>query len=368
MKNKVADRLSKPDLTKSQKNAVDFFNSVHQSFKKSEQAASDTSQHFYWIGDYPVCLRFAGSALVRLITPALEHLQCQPVSDPALTICIWESDQSGLEKPPAPPWSWDDYIVRGEVHGYNDDRIHTAFHVNTLSMLDANLNIGIYWVRDVSGLPYYESGSPLLRVLHWWMRKHGRQLIHAASVGTKEGGVLLAGKGGSGKSTTALFSFNSDLLYCADDYCLVAAHPKPYVYSVFSSGKVDSKDLERFPFLKPALSNVDHLSLQKALYFLYKHFPEKISTGFPIRAILLPRVTGSLETKLKKIPSSAGLLALAPSTIFQLPGAGNEAFKMLSELVKKTPSYILEAGTDLAQVSSAIFDLLSEINSRHISR
>ncbi len=359
MKNKVADRSTKPNAMEAPKGAANFFEAVHQTFKRSEQVAGSIHR-FYSIGDYPVCLRFAGSALVPLITPALEHLAIPPSTEPALTICIWESDSSGLDTPPAPPWSWNDYIVRGEVHGYNDDRIHTAFHVNTLSMLDANLDLGIYWVRSECQLPYYESGSPLLRILHWWMRRHGRQLIHAAAVGSAKGGVLLAGKGGSGKSTTALASINSDLLYSGDDYCLVTADPEPYVYSVYSSGKVNAEDIERFPFLKPALSNADHLDTQKALYFFYKHFPGRISTRFPIRAILLPRVTGSPDTRLKKIPSSAGLLALAPSTIFQLPGAGDGAFRILADIVKKTPTYILEVGTNLSRISDTILKLLSE--------
>ncbi|HSE41916.1 MAG TPA: serine kinase, partial [Acidobacteriota bacterium] len=152
------------------KTAIKFFDSAYQSFQRSEQIAGDTIEHFYKIADYVVCLRFAGSTLVPLITPALEHLKV-PSSDAALTICIWESEASSLQMPPAPPWSWSDYIVRGEVNGYNDDPIYTAFHVNSLNMLDGDRNLAIYWVRDASQLPYYETGSPLLRILHWWMRK-----------------------------------------------------------------------------------------------------------------------------------------------------------------------------------------------------
>lgn len=359
---KTVDQLSKPDASDSQEDngPIAFFKEVYQAFERAEQVAVNSADRFYTIGGYVIRLRFAGPALVSLITPALEHLASPPSPVPALTICLWDSDSTGTDMPPPPPWSWNDYITRGEVQGYNDGRIHTAFHVNALSMMDAKLDLALCWVRDAGQLPYYESGSPLLRILHWWMHRHRLQLIHAGAVGTAEGGVLLVGKGGSGKSTTALACLDSELLYAGDDYCLITANPKAYVYSVYNSGKVDAKDTGRFSLLTPALSNSDRLSTEKALYFLYRHFPGKISAGFPIRAILLPRVTGILETRLKKVSSSLGLLALAPSTIFQLPGAGHQAFEILSKVAKQMPSYILEVGTDLSGIPDAISNLLSD--------
>jgi hypothetical protein len=247
------------------------------------------------------------------------------------------------------------------VDRYNDDRIQTAFHASTLSMLDMEQNLGVYWVRDADYLTYTESGSPLLRIFHWWMRCHGSQLVHAGAVGTPEGGVLLVGKGGSGKSTTCLRCLDSALLYLGDDYCLISTDPFPYAHSLYNSGKVDAQDISRFTFLKSALSNADRLDREKALYFLSAHFSEKISNGFPLRAVLLPRVTGLPDTNIRKLSASASLLASAPSTIFQLPGAGQQAFKVLGDLVRQVPSYALEVGTDLSQIPHAILSLLSEV-------
>jgi hypothetical protein len=340
---------------------IGFFQAVQQTFERAERAAEDPIDRFYTIAGHVVRLRFAGSVLVPLITPALEHLAMRASSAPALTICLWDSDSTGLEKPPRPPWSWDECVARGEVHRYNDDRIQTAFHASTLSMLDMKLNLGIYWVRDANHLTYTESGSPLLRIFHWWMRNHGSQLVHAGAVGTAEGGALLIGKGGSGKSTTCLLCLDSALLYLGDDYCLISTDPLPYAHSLYSSGKVDAQDISRFTFLKSGLSNADRLDSEKALYFLSASFPEKISNGFPLRAILLPRVSGLPETKLKKVSASASLLASAPSTIFQLPGAGHQAFRVLGDLVRQVPSYILEVGTDLSQIPGTILNLLSEL-------
>ncbi|MFQ5500547.1 MAG: serine kinase, partial [Candidatus Zixiibacteriota bacterium] len=114
------------------------------------------------------------------------------------------------------------------------------------------------------------------------------------------------------------------------------------------------------PHLVPKVSNLDRLPREKALIFLKDHFPDKLAHGFHVRAILMPRITGLPETRLAKSSPAAGLRALAPSTIFQLPGARDDDFQNLIGLVKQVPSHVLELGTDLRRIPDVISDLLSE--------
>lgn len=339
-------------------NQADYFEAVYQAFQEAEQATG-FADHFYVIGGYTIRLRFAGSALVSRITPALEHLATEPSSTPALTVCLWDSATTNRPLPP-PSWSTNPDIIHGEVRGYVDDHIHISHQLgsNILNMLDSRLNLAIFWLSDAHQLPYWESGSPIRTILHWWLSNQGLQLVHAAAVGAPEGGVLLAGKGGSGKSTTALTCLKSELDYVSDDYCLVDADSQPYVYSLYNSAKVNADNIHRIPHLESAVSNKEHLELEKALMFLYQHCPEKITTGFPIRAVLLPRVTGHTETTFTPAAPAAGLRALAPTTLFQLPGVSRRAFQTMATLVKKIPCYHLELGTDTSKIPGVISTLL----------
>ena len=117
----------------------------------------------------------------------------------------------------------------------------------------------------------------------------------------------------------------------------------------------------RFPQLGPALSNRDRLGSEKALYFLHDLMPESLSTGFALRAILLPRVTGRSETRATPVAPAAGLRALAPSTIFQSPGAGAQDFQRLSALVQAVPSFDLALGTQLEAIPDAIMTVLAGV-------
>jgi len=91
--------------------------------------------------------------------------------------------------------------------------------------------------------------------------------------------------------------------------------------------------------------------------FLHRHFPQKIVSGFPIRAILTLTVTGKLQTDSKPCNPGAPLKALAPSSLFQLAGAGQNTLRLIAQLVKQIPCYALELETDRAGILSAISSL-----------
>jgi hypothetical protein len=338
----------------------DFFEAARQSYWQAEKAAGGPVERFYTIGRHIIRLCFAGPALVPLLTPALEHLTAEPEPTPSLTILLWDSASTRTSMPP-PAWSTDDYVARGEIRGYNDDRLHTSFQMDSgvLNMFDARLDLAIFWARDAQLLPSYQSGAPLLMILHWWARRRGCQLIHAAAVGTSKGGVMLAGKGGSGKSTTAAACLNSGLLYAGDDYCLLEMNDVPHAYSLYSSAKLGAESVRRLPHLEPAIHNTGRSVAEKALIFVHRIYPEAVTRGFPVRAVLLPEVTGRGETVLSPASPMLGLMALAPSTIFQLSGAGRCAFEILAALVKRVPCCHLEIGNDLHRIPEVIRDLLS---------
>jgi len=187
-----------------------------------------------------------------------------------------------------------------------------------------------------------------------------QQPIHAGAVGRPDGGVLIAGRNGSGKSTSTLACLHSDLRFAGDHYVLVRVDPEPYVFSLYSTAKLEPHDLGRFPKLKPMVNNHGRLTSEKALIFLHDHAPGEIVRGFPLRAILLPRVTGRRDTRLERTTPAAALMALAPTTLVHLQGASQEAFGKLARLARKLPVYTLEAGTDLSQIPVVILELLEK--------
>jgi len=344
-----------------------YFTAVNDTFRQARQAVANFVDRDYVIGGYNIRLRFAGPALIPRITPALGHLEVSvPHVAPALTICLWDSASTGAT-PPAPTWEASGLEgIRGEVGGYNDERFSTAIFNNlgrnTLSVLDRESNLALFWVPSEQALPMWEIGAPLRAILHWWMGDHGRRMVHAGAVGTPSGGVLLAGRGGVGKSTTTLSCLHSGLFYMGDDYVLLSTKHGPAVHSLYSSAKLDHDSLRWFPQLLPAVSSQPGAEdEEKALLLLPDHFGGQVATSLPLRVTLIPRITGLTRTRLKRASAAASLMSLAPSTIFQLPGSGRAVFQQIAQVIQQVPSYFLELGRDVHEAPRIISNLLSEL-------
>lgn len=338
-----------------------FFEAAYAAYQRAERASGGATDDWYEIAGFPIRLRSAGTALAARLTPALAHLTA-PAAEPALTICLWDTVSTGVPMP-RPPWGEEDFLARAEIRGYNTARFRTAYDVRggALRLLDQARNLAIFWTHDPATLPTYDRSAPFRMILHWWMQARQRHFVHAGAVGTAEGGVLLAGKRGTGKSTAATASLLAGLLYAGDDYCLVSTESMPCVHSLYSSAKLDLDTLrQRAPGLEALISNPAELGREKALLFLHPHYPAQMAHGFPVRAILLPTLTGGRETRLTPAAPIAALHALAPGTLAQLSGAGAEEFRAISVFVQAVPSYHLELGAEPDQIPRVIARLLNE--------
>jgi hypothetical protein len=348
--------------------AADYFQKVYDSFLRAEKATRSFT-YTYNIGGYAVQQRFAGQVLIDYMRPALAHLGTpQNAADntadtvsmpPALTVCLWDSASTGVSIP-TPTWTVDDYGPGGLITGYNDDRFCIVHQpgLNIMSLIDMKRGLAIYWAYRAEQIPYWKRSFPMRTILHWWTYQRPSQLIHSGAVGLPDGGVLLVGKSGSGKSTTSLACLASPLLYAGDDYMMIQLGSTPYVHSLYNTAKLNADNIFRFPRLQGAISNADRLHEEKALIFLHEHLPEKVIKGFPLRAVFIPRITGALDTSLKRISGMTALQAIAPTTLFHLPGFGHESFQKMASLVECVPSYSLELGTDLAQIPEVIIRYL----------
>jgi hypothetical protein len=353
-----------------------YFNSARQLFMRAQEPGGKSVKRYFTLCGSIIELVFTDEQLLPYFTPALEHLSIAVAESPALTVCIWD-DVTTNTALPAPPWfgyAVQDkvgnieglYTSRGDVRGFISSRIRTAYNwsANALSMYDRNEGTAFYWTRDALVLPAYETSAPLRTILNWWAEERNFHFAHGAAVGTAHGGVLIAGKGGSGKSTAALASLKSGLLYVSDDYCLVTAEPAPAAYSVFSSAKVDPDNIFRVEHVASARGNTGNQHDEKTVFFLYPQFAGQITSGFPLRAILLPRITGNRDSALRPASRTACLKALTLSTMCQFPGAGKKTVDIMLRLAEALPCYYLDFGTDLTQAPALIRELLEKSDDR----
>jgi len=333
----------------------EFSDGVYQAFEAAERAVGGAINRYYEIGGDVVRMRFAGPALVPVLTPAFEHLRIIGApTDPLLTIHLWDTESTGIAMPFLDVWN--DCTDRGVVRGFEDSGLSVTRlqMASVCGVLDASRGRATYWASSAEEMPSWERGAPLRAILHAWWRDRDGLLLHAGAVGEDGAGALLIGRGGSGKSTAALACLQAGMGYLSDDYCLLIQGPRVTVNSLYCSAKLHSEDMHRFPNLVPLISSADELGTEKAIYFLRREPESRIEMSAELRAILMPRVTGLKETRLIPASPIEAIKSLAPSAIFQLPDAGPTEFARIAEVVKQTPCYHLECGTDLRRIPDAV--------------
>jgi hypothetical protein len=322
-------------------------------------AAGDTSFAFdFVIGESdPLRIRFRVARPLAHLLPALAW-HAQPLAGSA-DIHIFAFDGPGL---PAPPWSKADYLPRGEVRGCTSGRFRATVSVGDriLNLFDRDRAVGVFWCEDAARLPSWEPGAPLRHLLHWALADRGWQLIHAAAAGLSRGAALLAGPGGSGKSTATFACLRAGMLSVGDDYCVVASTGEPpRAHALFDTGKLAADSLAHFPLAVPAGRSVGadgdktHVRLSAA-------FPEGHVSRLPLRAIVLPRVAERTGTPVR-VSAAQAARTLAPSTLMQLPGARTAALQAIGRLTRALPSFHLDVGPDLDTIPGVIARLLEDV-------
>lgn len=305
------------------------------------------------IAERPVLVRFGSLPLAELLARSMRHLR-QPFPGPAdLVIDCW-TGEAGMEADA--PGGWGDgglsYLERESIHLtweppggplviYDRDRRHA-------------------WMRfgPLDSIMNWEVATPFRKIMHWWAADRSLQLIHAAAVGDARGGVLLVGRSGSGKSTTALACLAAGLGYAGDDYCLVRPGTPPRVHGLYLSGKSHARTADLLPGLRERLLSAQRIDEGKSIVFADEIAPSSVALGFPLVAVVVPRITGGDRSRLEPISAAESLRALAPSTVLQMPGKRAAGLARLADLVRSVPSWRLFLGKDPGTAVDVLADLL----------
>jgi len=319
------------------------------------------------VAGIPIQLRFADSSLLPEIMPALKHLK-EDSSEytPSYTIDIWDSESTQTDFPEA-PCGIDDILVRGELQGFSSDRYEAAFftHARMLTLIDHHRKRGVVCLVNSSGLPAFELACPLRGILSWILRRNDTTMIHAASVGTADGSVLIGGKSGAGKSSTALRCLVGGLYYFGDDICAISnKNFMPQTHSIYSSGKTFSKDLKYFPELASSLHSHHEDLYEKEVFFFANEFQSQLPRSGDIRAIIIAHQDPDAAIGFEKISFANALSVMCSSTKQLLPNAGNEMFTILSSILHQTPCFRFNLGNDPSLIARTLDDLITNLKQK----
>ena len=356
--------IDKPALSEAEQQA--FFVAMLAA-TRTAQARQPEIARCITVAGARIRLRFGGAALHDALIGPLSHLLDATEDGPVDAVFnIWDSASTRVGVP-APPCPRDHFTDRGDIWGMESERILSAFHwlECSIALMDTQSLEGIYWVDDANALPYWSKASPLRTLLHWVMQRFGRQLLHAAVVGTEHGGVVITGRGGAGKSTAALLCLEAGMTYLGDDYVVVALDPAPTAYSLYCTAKLNDDQAAKFPGLLPLIQprtrQGAHAEPEKTVFRLHPAKADRLREKIALRAILLPVVSDQEETFWVPADVHAAERSAAFTTLAHLPRAGRWSQAFIARLCQTLPRFDLRLGRDLAAIPEAIKRFLLDV-------
>ena len=140
-----------------------FFEDVLALAARAEASAS-ACDYDLDVAGCRIRLRFAGPKLAEALVPALAHRLVEGAGTPDVTLHVWDSASTGVPICP-PPVKQHCFSERGDIWSFHSERFRSAFHWSeySLSLLDEQAGVGVFWIRAIEGLPYWTRASPFGR-------------------------------------------------------------------------------------------------------------------------------------------------------------------------------------------------------------
>jgi hypothetical protein len=313
---------------------------------ESWRGLADTALHF----------RVAGRRAAQRLLPAFAHLPAVlPEGQPCLTIDAFEAagheqleplwlaaalrdtaDVARHEKPGRV--SWLDCGACTDLYSLDDNRVVSCLHQ-----------------RDV--LSHRGLAHPLFIHLVQWMRQQGHAMLHAAVIARAGEGLLLAGRGGAGKSTTLLACLQGGLESGGDDYLALSRLGTPTVYPLYDTVCVHADTFARLAGLSltpPAMTAASCLENKPPFFMHQSGLQTRPVTR--LRAVVAASLVDTGPTRLQ--PARPGeILRELLTTSLTLPGVPLSDFGLVCDALNGLQCYRLEVGKD----SSALLEMMAEL-------
>lgn len=342
--------------------ASKYFNHLEHQFAKG--LPSSTSRKIA-LGNVQVQFNFIGDEIMPVFFDGFRHLeklQKEEINTHSqLIINLWDKESTGISVDD-PPWLAETPHHLGLIESFTTEQYFTLQQPGSgaIYMFNKTRSTAYYHVVRKRDIPFWESDFPLRMIFHWFFNDTPFQPVHSAAVGNENGGVLLIGKGGSGKSTTTLSCLNSPLKIAGDDYVLLDSE-NHVAYSLFNLCKLTQSSIDLLQqhslskaVRKPEIEGKFRLSL-------FDQFPESLIKTIPIKAILLPTIGDYAANNIIPASQAQAMIELAPTTLFQLPGLREQAFMKMVQFVRQVPAFNLQLSSDITNLPFLLESFINQM-------
>ena len=228
-------------------------------------------------------------------------------------------------------------------------------------MLDHGARVGVFWTASAERVPRYERAAPLRAILDWWGGHHGCRVVHAGAVGTEQRRGAARRQGGVGEIDGGARVPRLGALVRrrrrrggergSETVSSTASTARRSSSPTISAARCRTS----CPCSGTARRHTWASACSSSTAITRRSWPR----AFPCGPCCCRASTTAERCTTRPVSSSAALVALAPSTLFQLPGARQQRLHHMAEILRRVPAYALDLGSDLTTVAPAIRAVLA---------
>lgn len=299
------------------------------------------------LGRLVIAVRFIGSDLEDVILPVLRHAVVTGPASPDTVVYAVACDETGFAEPPDEwPFPLDTPAAQLRTHWNPDDGpvLSSDESRGIWHLHDMSRQVGLYWVKTTRGLPYWEHGSALRHHIFWGSLACNQGILHSAVISNGRHGAMIAGPGGSGKSTITAAAMQSGWRTTGDDFVVISNPQHPVSHRLFDVLKLTGMAEEMFGEFAAQAMNPGRAEGEKAIIRMSGACPDSFVESLPVTVILSARL--SHEPKSRIVPASRLQLvrALVPSTASLMRTGLEDIFAFSSELLRNLPCFEFQIG------------------------
>jgi hypothetical protein len=242
----------------------------------------------------------------------LDSLTGAPPTDAAeVTIHSLQLNSDGVTPPPL-PWSESDFDIQGRPLGLEDSSWRLAWNRGNCEVrcYHRQLRVGLF--ITAGPVKPWERGAPLRMFWHWAAAALGAAMVHGGTIGSPGAMGIVAGPGGTGKSTTVLLGMRDGLSSCGDDYVWLQPGAKGMdVWAVFRTIKTVAGSALAPPIRERVGEDSE---VRKQIHWLPQ---DVLLPRAPLRVAWVLRPPSAEQRPLSHFDA---LSAVLPSTLLQVNG------------------------------------------------
>ena len=308
--------------------------------------------YFFRFGDVRLELETSSPHIARILVPVLSHAMQNGECKAASRILAIDASECDFPPPPA-EWPFETSTMDGRLRlcwqphdgvAMVSDESRGLWH-----LFDFETMCGLYWIRSAEGLPYWEYGSPLRHFIQWTSLalSPAISMVHGAAVSAGGRGVLLAGPGGSGKSTLTAAALRSGWTTTGDDFVLVDCSSQRVVsYPLYDIMKLTGMAEALFADEVQLAINPNRQDGEKALVPLSTTAGIDFVDSLQLSHIVVVGLSGEPHSKVVPASKFEVVAALAPSTMKILRTGLKQTHSFCCELAHRLPVARLVIGQD----------------------